>query len=294
MGILFLNSSYRYIYKNPYNLFSLFQAQELSFPTFLEIPISWFFFFGCRMLRDFKFLRRNSGKNDEIENVPVNSSDPLVVQSGADASMRPPLSTIQEPCQNFEYEASVGGRSKVERTPTKSKGKITDTPPLPLRTPDKHGNNGFSGFSARNRFGWGQKNEPGSVGSELRDEARGDMKDYSVQSSHGTGLGIGNYPNMTPRSTARTVGRANSEINSTQTTPTKSVSKPPNPGLRNKVEGNGGGRAGNFAALYKGMPITCVPPTIVNTVEVPHFDLKEDPSFWMEHNVQVSSVPFSL
>lgn len=50
-----------------------------------------------------------------------------------------------------------------------------------------------------------------------------------------------------------------------------------------------GGRGGNFAALYKGIPISsggCT--TVVNSVEVPHFDFKEDSSFWMEHNVQVT------
>jgi kinesin family protein 15 len=29
------------------------------------------------------------------------------------------------------------------------------------------------------------------------------------------------------------------------------------------------------------------PVTVVNTAEVPHFELREDPSFWMENNVQV-------
>ncbi|KAJ0010551.1 hypothetical protein Pint_34482 [Pistacia integerrima] len=37
----------------------------------------------------------------------------------------------------------------------------------------------------------------------------------------------------------------------------------------------------------RGIPVTGgLPPTVVNTAEVPHFDLKEDPSFWMDHNVQ--------
>ena len=39
--------------------------------------------------------------------------------------------------------------------------------------------------------------------------------------------------------------------------------------------------------LNKGMPISCGPAIVVNSVEVPYFDLKEDPLFWMEHNVQV-------
>ncbi|KAK9286730.1 hypothetical protein L1049_015133 [Liquidambar formosana] len=241
------------------------------------------------MLRDFKFLRRNSGKDpavEEIENVPVNPKDSSVIQSSVDAS-RAPLNTIQEPTQNSRpnSEQEAGVRSKVERTPTKTKGKSTDTT-LPIRTPDKHAG---GGFSARNRFGWAKKNEPGSVGSELNDDGRTDVRDNLGQLSRGVGLGNGGYTNMTPRS-ARTVARANSgysESNSTQNTPTKSVSKPPNPGIRSKVDGNGGARVGNFAALYKGMPMSCGPSTVVNSVEVPHFDLKEDPSFWMDHNVQV-------
>ncbi|KAF3435686.1 hypothetical protein FNV43_RR22777 [Rhamnella rubrinervis] len=231
------------------------------------------------MLRDFKFLRRNSGKSDEVENVPVNSKDMSGIRISTDSS-RAPLNAIQESTQNPKPEQEVGVRSKADRTPSKAKAKVAD-PPLPLRTPDKHG----AGFSARGRFGWAHKNEPGSTTSDLRD----DVSSYSTQVNRAAGIGNGGFTNMTPR-TARTVGRATSsysESNSTQSTPTKSVSKPPNTGLRSKVDGNVGGRTGNFAALYKGVPISCGPPTVVNTVEVPHFDLKEDPSFWMDHNVQV-------
>lgn len=234
------------------------------------------------MLRDLKLFRRNSAKNhvEEIENVPVNPTHLSPMQTSVDA-MRPPLSTIPDSSQTPKpfAEPEPGFRNKVDRTPTKGKGKSSDTT-LPGRTPEKQG----TGLSARNRFGWAQKNEPNSGAPESRDDGS--------QMSRGVGFGNGGFPNMTPRST-RTVGKATSsysECNSTQSTPTKSVTKPPNPGFRSKVDGNGSVRTGNFAQLYKGVPVSCGPSTVVNTVEVPHFDLKEDPSFWMDHNVQVSLI----
>lgn len=234
------------------------------------------------MLRDLKFFRRNSAKNpvEEIENMPLNPTDLSAIQSGADA-MRPPLTTIPDsthaPKQYAEPELAF--QNKVDRTPTKSKGKSSDTA-LQGRTPEKQG----IGHSGKNRFGWGSKNDPNSVVPESRVDGS--------QMSRGVGFGNGIFPNITPRST-RTVGKATSaysECNSTQSTPTKSVTKPPNPGFRTKIDGNGNGRPGNFAQLYKGVPVSCGPSTMVNTVEVPHFDLREDPSFWMDHNVQVSSM----
>lgn len=234
------------------------------------------------MLRDFKFLRRNSGKNEEIENVPVNPRDSSGIQTGTD-SLRAPLNAIQEPIQNPKPEQEVGFRSKIERTPTKAKGKTSDSA-LPLRTPDKHG----VGFSGKNHYGWAQKHDPGSITGDLRD----DGSNSSVQVRGGVGTGNGGLASMTPRTT-RTVARATSgysESNSTQSTPAKSVNRPPSLGIRSRVDGNVGARGGNFAALYKGMPISCGPPTVVNTVEVPYFELREEPSFWMEHSVQVSFI----
>ncbi|XP_038901859.1 kinesin-like protein KIN-12D [Benincasa hispida] len=231
------------------------------------------------MLRDFKFLRRVSGKNEELENVPVNPRDSSINRIGLDIS-RPPLNTIQEPIRNSEPEQEVGLKSRVERTPVKAKGKGSDLA-LPLRTPDKHGG---AGFSSRKRFGWSQKSESGS----LPDEEKADSGTCSVQPSRGGGgggCGNGGFSNVTTPRTTRTAGRATSsysESNSTQSTPTKSVSKPPYSVSRSKTD-----RINNFSALYKGIPANPVPPSVVNTVEVPHFDLKEDPSFWMEHNVQV-------
>ncbi|KAK8562917.1 hypothetical protein V6N12_010981 [Hibiscus sabdariffa] len=216
------------------------------------------------MLRDFKFMRRNTSKNEEVENVPVNPRDShsLASQPINDGSSRPPLNTIQDPTTNPKPEPEGTVQSRTDRTPTKPKAKLLDST-LALKTPDKHG------FSTKTRYGWA-KNEASE--SDLRN---------------------GGTSNMTPR-VSRGIGRATSscysESNSTQSTPTKSVvSKPPVSGYRNKVDGSGGMRGGNFAALYRGMPSSssCGPVTVVNTVEVPHFDLKEDPSFWMDHNVQV-------
>nr|POE76064.1 hypothetical protein CFP56_05031 [Quercus suber] len=93
------------------------------------------------MLKDFKFLRRNSGKSKEIENVPVNPKDSTSIPTSTNSS-RPPLNAIQEPVQDPKQE------SKVERTPTKAnKGKSFDHS-LPLRTSDKHG----VGVSMKQRF----------------------------------------------------------------------------------------------------------------------------------------------
>lgn len=214
------------------------------------------------MLRDFKFLRRNSSKNEEIENVPLNPRDSSGSQSGFnDASSRPPLNTL-----NPRIEQEPLTRTRVDRTPTKQiKSKNMDQA-LPLRTPDKHG----VGYTSKQRFGWGNRNESSD---DLR----------SLATPRGGG-------------TSRVSSRANgscseSNCNSTQSTPTKSVNKPPTSGFRSKFDWTGNGntsRGGNFASLYRGIPSSSgMVGTVVNTVEVPHFDLKEDPSFWMDHNVQV-------
>lgn len=236
-----------------------------------------------RMLRDLKFLPRNSGKNEEIENVPVNSdySSSSSIHGGLNSS-RAPFSAVQEPAQNPKPENEVNTKGKIERTPTKLKGKYGD-PALPLPTPDRHN----FGMSARNIYGWA-KNEPNLPANDsTSDDSMSEANNYYGRAGRGFGVGIVGL--ATPRTT-RTVGRTNSnysESYSTQSTPNKSVSKPPSVGYRCKIDGNGGGRWGNFAALHKGIPSSSNPPTVVDTVEVPHFDLKEDPSFWMEHNVQV-------
>ncbi|KAI3708036.1 hypothetical protein L2E82_37041 [Cichorium intybus] len=231
-----------------------------------------------RMLRDLKFMRRNSDKIpdvDEPENVPVNGKlhESSVSQMGSDSSSsRPPLSAIRDPLQNpSKREQDSGFKSmKLDRTPTKVNASKHSESGMPMKTPEKQGG------LARNRYGWAL-------------DSRNEVKNGNM-----------NMNTNTPRS-CRTVGRAvssgysdcnstqNTQANSTQNTPTKSVNKPPNPGLSHGGSSrppiSGGVRTnGNFAALSRGFSNT---HTTVNTVEVPHFDLKEDPSFWMDHNVQV-------
>lgn len=235
------------------------------------------------MLRDFKFLRRNGGKNtnaEEDENVPLDPRDSLNPQMSADPS-RAPFSAIQEssriPKAISDKELSSFKANRVDRTPTKTKHKNSDTS-MPLRTPEK------IGAMSRNRFNWAQKSECPSANSYMETKEEGRVASNA----------------NTPGST-RGMSKANlnySETNSTQTTPTKSVSKPPNPGF-SSVSGsravlNIGARMANYAALSKGIPSSCNSSTVVNSVEVPYFELKEDPSFWMEHNVQVSYFSFNL
>ncbi|CAA3022560.1 kinesin KIN-12D [Olea europaea subsp. europaea] len=228
------------------------------------------------MLRDFKFMRRNSSKNpsaEEIENVPINPGDSFGPQIIKD-SQRPPLYAIQEPIHNskcgIDQKLSGVKANKTDRTPVKPKSKKSDSTML-HSTPEKQG------LVSKNHFVLAQKSDCYSSSSavESREEGRA-------------------AENMnTPRST-RTMGKATSsysECNSTQSTPTKSVSKPPNPGLclasGSRPLASGAARMANFAALSKGIPSSCNSATVVNSVEVPHFELKEDSSFWMEHNVQV-------
>ncbi|KAI3702462.1 hypothetical protein L6452_28200 [Arctium lappa] len=209
-----------------------------------------------RMLRDLKFSRRNAGKNsdfEEPENVPVNGKlhESSVSQMGTDSSSRPPLNTIQEPVQNPSKRDQELGFKKIDRTPTKVNG---TRHPESMRTPEKQGG------LARNRYG---------LGSDSRNEGK-------------------NVNMNTPRS-CRMVGRAissgYSECNSTQNTPSRSVNKPLNPGGSSRPPAGGGPRSnGNYAALSRGFPNSYA---AVNMAEVPHFEMKEDPSFWMDHSVQV-------
>ncbi|CAL0331344.1 unnamed protein product [Lupinus luteus] len=210
------------------------------------------------MYRDSKFSNRSSGKLEEVENVdPLNSH---AVQSCVESS-RPPLNTIQD--------QDTISQTKMERTPSK-KGRGYESSMLPHRTPDKHG--------GKHRFGWAQRND---AVSNLYDDKRG------------SSVGNGSLVNVTTPRVIRTVGRgvgsaatACSESNSTQSTPTKSVTKPSCSSIRSKVDGNNfNARLGNYApALHKGGMFT---PTVANTVQVSHFDLKEDSSFWINHNTQV-------
>ncbi|XP_077215305.1 phragmoplast orienting kinesin 2 isoform X2 [Tasmannia lanceolata] len=231
------------------------------------------------MMRDLRIFRRNSGKNSHTEgneNLPLNPADTSLIQPIGDSS-RAPLNAISESFQKPkpDPEQELGLKTKTDKTPSKNKVKVYDRP-VPFRTPDKLGVT----MHGRTRFGWAQKNESGSNCVETRD-------DIKIDVCHGLGhlppppsrgVSLGNSGLMTPRS-VRTGGRAmtsHSECSSTQSTPTKSVTKPPM-----------ATRTANFYAMSKGFALSSVPSMIVNTVEVPYFELREDPSFWMDHNVQV-------
>ncbi|XP_022869011.1 uncharacterized protein LOC111388510 [Olea europaea var. sylvestris] len=123
------------------------------------------------MLRDFKFMRRNSGKNpnaEEIENVPINPRDSLGPQIIKD-SQRPPLYAIQEPIQNskggIDQKLSGVKVNKTDRTPVKPKSKKSDSTML-HSTPEKQG------LVSKNHFGWAQKSDCYSSSSavESREE----------------------------------------------------------------------------------------------------------------------------
>jgi kinesin family member 15 len=147
----------------------------------------------------------------------------------------------------------------IERTPSKAT-KRKGGPEL--RTPERS-------LNLKPRFAWPQRNDTVSTTFDDR---------------RGSGVG-----NATPR-VNRTAVRACSESNSTQSTPTKSVTKPPVSSMSVRGKGDGSSfsvRLGNYGGLYKGVSNTSCTPVVVNSVEVPHFDLKEDSSFWINHNVQV-------
>uniref|UniRef100_A0A0D9Y105 Kinesin motor domain-containing protein n=1 Tax=Leersia perrieri TaxID=77586 RepID=A0A0D9Y105_9ORYZ len=186
------------------------------------------------------------------ENAPVDPSDAaaaaVVAAAGVD-SARPPLLAIQPP-------QSSGLKRKPESpAPTPSK--------LPFRTPEK--------AAARSRFGWvpPRGNEPLPP------------TPYSAATTA-----------TTPgRHRGKATAAAEGGGGSTQSTPTKSVTKAAAYSIgmsasRPPMSG-GGQRLGFSMGGGRGTPLSLAPVTMVNTVDVPHFELREDPSFWMENNVQV-------
>ena len=227
------------------------------------------------MLRDMRLFRRNSGKIPQSEganeNLPLDSSSTPHVDSDPN---RPPLSAIQEPVRN----PKLGGdqeRKKIERTPSKNKTRAVSD--AQFCTPEKPA-------ASKNRYGWVPKSEQGS---NCRDN-EGPV--HLPPLSRGLSLGNGGGYNFgTPR-TYRTAGKApsdNSDCSSTQSTPNKSVTKPISSGFGSSRPPMSVGRVTNYAVASKGMPMSSPAPSIYIAAEVPHFELREDPSFWMDHNVQV-------
>lgn len=85
-------------------------------------------------------------------------------------------------------------------------------------------------------------------------------------------------------------GKAHSEPNSAQTTPVRRISNVFTPGTCSGVRHTGPKGAALSSRTSKGT-------SVINSqisVQVPHFELAEDPSFWKDHNVQVLFMTFSI
>ncbi|PKA54315.1 Kinesin-like protein KIN12A [Apostasia shenzhenica] len=226
-----------------------------------------FFNSSLRMLRDLRFFRRNYGKDHPAdgnnENLPADLENSSALQLEQDPT-RPPLHTIQEPA----HEETLWTR-KHEKTPNKSQVRGPDAL-FQFRTPEKVA-------AAKHRFGSAPKIEqhrptcPAANGED---------------SIHRGALQLLPPPPPPPGGKASSV---HSGTSSAQSTPTKSVSKPTFNGFTSsRAPGHGGTtRAMNLAFGLKGAPMSSVPPHVYAPAETPHFELKENPSFWMEHNVQV-------
>ena len=146
-----------------------------------------------------------------------------------------------------------------------------------LRTPDKPPLATTPAGTARNRFGWAMKNDNGSNARKTTE----DTGNTFPSTSQLLPLDRGTF--TTPR-ICKTIGRTfslNSECSSTQSTPNKSVCKPFNPALGGNRAPSSISHAPSSALCSKHNPL------MANTVDVPHFEMKEDPSFWMDHNVHV-------
>ena len=193
------------------------------------------------------------------ENAPADASDAVGVvgavagESEGAAASRPPLLAIQPPASGMK-------RKPESPAPTPSK--------LPFRTPEK--------AAARSRFGWAPPR-----GEEL--PPRVGATPYSAMTTPRAHRG--------KAAAAAAAVPAASEGGSTQSTPTKSVTKPAYSvgmsGSRQLMSGGARGAGLGFSTAVRGTPVSFGPATVVNSVEVPHFELREDPSFWMDNNVQV-------
>ncbi|KAF7836879.1 kinesin-like protein KIN-12C isoform X1 [Senna tora] len=133
-----------------------------------------------------------------------------------------------------------------------------------------------------------KESQESEVNSHYKLEAirpgRSSDKRFEASSDRLGNLGF-NYG--TPRVLGRN-GKAQSEPNSAQSTPARNASRVSLGGAvgfcaGSRVPYSGGGKAGSSGTFLKGI-------SVANSElckEVQHFELKEDPSFWMDHNVQV-------
>ncbi|KAK1626202.1 hypothetical protein QYE76_000517 [Lolium multiflorum] len=210
------------------------------------------------MVRDLGAVRRAPARASPAaeadENAPADGSlaagDP-----DAAAASRPPLLAIQPPAP-----ASSSGLKRKPEPPAPTPSK------LPFRTPEK--------AAARSRFGWAPP-------------PRAD--DLPLLPPRATPYGA-----TTPRAHRARAAASSEGGGSGQSTPTKSVSKPP-PAYHAGMSGSramasgGGARALGFPmmAQSRGTPVSFGQAAAACSAEVPHFELREDPSFWMDNNVQV-------
>lgn len=243
------------------------------------------------MLKDLRTFRQSSSSSraptpeTNNENLPpVDPCDSSSSRLESDPS-RPPLLAIQEPVQNPKIGFDQGAilRGKPEATTSKNHTKGSDSPGLPFRTPER--------MVARHRLSLCPKSQPGVIGRETDDDSsyRGPGNQFPPLSRGGR-LGLGDEHGLTTTLTSKTAAKASSmqsDCSSTQSTPTKSAIRLANYGFgKSRPPISAGTRTMSLGVTSRPTQISSIPP-VVDSVEVPHFELQEDPSFWMDNNVQV-------
>ncbi|RWV96717.1 hypothetical protein GW17_00040548, partial [Ensete ventricosum] len=248
--------------------------------------------FSFRMLKDSRTFRQSSSAGraptPETNNENLPPADPFDSSSSlleSDPS-RPPLLVIQEPVQNHKIGLDQGAilRGKPDATTSKNHTKGSDLPGLPLRTPER--------MVARQRPSMCPKSQPGVIGREYDDDSsyRGPVNQFAPLTRGGR-LGLGDEHGLNTPLTSKTTAKASSvhsDCSSTQSTPTKSVIRLANYGFgKSRPPISAGTRTMSLGMTSRPTHISSIPPPVVDSVEVSHFELQEDPSFWMDNNVQV-------
>lgn len=243
------------------------------------------------MVKDLRTFRQSSSSSraptpeTNNENLPpVDPCDSSSSRLESDPS-RPPLLAIQEPVQNPKIGLDQGAilRGKPEATTSKNHTKGSDLPGLPFRTPER--------MVARHRLSLCPKSQPGVIGRETDDDSsyRGPGNQFPPLSRGGR-LGLGDEHGLNTNLTSKTAAKASSvhsDCSSTQGTPTKSAIRLANYGFgKSRPPISAGNRTMSLGVTSRPTQISSIPP-VVDSVEVPHFELQEDPSFWMDNNVQV-------
>ncbi|CAL9129862.1 unnamed protein product [Musa textilis] len=246
------------------------------------------------MLKDLRTHRQSSSSGraptpeTNNENLPpVDPCDSSSSRLESDPS-RPPLLAIQEPVQNPKIGLDQGAilRGKPEATTSKNHTKGSDLPGLPFRTPER--------MVARHRLSLCPKSQPGVIGRETDDDSsyRGPGNQFPPLSRGGR-LGLGDEHGLNTTLTSKTAAKApsvHSDCSSTQSTPTKSAIRLANYGFgKSRPPISAGTRTMSLGMTSRPTQISSIPP-VVDSVEVPHFELQEDPSFWMDNNVQVVAI----